>query len=227
MAKIKYSALVSGMRNKLNGSVASRNRYGDFWRNKTTPVNAQTAFQTNVRSLFAQNSSAWRGLTQAQRDGWIAAAPNYPFTDVFGDQMILSGNSLFLKLNQNLSNINAAGIEDAPLPVAIPSLGEVSLTSTDGAYSFAFDNSISGAFEIMVFACANVSPGKNYVKNLYKYVGHSSVLTSPLDVTSMITGRFGQPTAGQKVFVKCLVVSTATGQQGLPSQASVIATALP
>ena len=43
MAKIKMTAIVADMRNKLNGSVFSRNRGGAYIRTKVTPINPQTS----------------------------------------------------------------------------------------------------------------------------------------------------------------------------------------
>ena len=42
MAKILTTAIVADIRNKLNGSVFSKNRYGAYVRTKVTPVNPQT-----------------------------------------------------------------------------------------------------------------------------------------------------------------------------------------
>ncbi|MFO7161178.1 MAG: hypothetical protein DIU81_006830 [[Clostridium] cellulosi] len=222
MAKIKYSALVQSMRNKLNGSVASRNRYGDFWRNKTSPVNRQTTHQTAVRALFAANSSAWRGLTASQRQAWIEAAPNFPFTDVFGDQLTLSGNALYLKLNQNLQNAGEDPISEPPAPVAIPVLAGFKLTFADGVYSISWDNTVTGDFKLMIYAAPNVSTGRQYVKNLFKFCGVVDTLTSPQEISTLLTDRLGSLQAGTALWVKALLVSTDSGQQGLPSQASIV-----
>ena len=50
----------------------------------------------NVRNRLSTNSQAWRGLTEAQRQGWIDAAINFPFTDIYGNTKILSGQACML-----------------------------------------------------------------------------------------------------------------------------------
>ena len=95
MAKIKYSALVQEMRNKLNGSVLSKNRYGNYVRNKTTPVNPQTVFQQNQRSRLSAVSQAWSSLSEEARRGFARLAENHPYTDIFGDQKKLDGKAMF------------------------------------------------------------------------------------------------------------------------------------
>ena len=50
MAKILMTAIVADIRNKLNGSVFSKNRYGAYVRTKVTPVNPQSTAQQNTRN---------------------------------------------------------------------------------------------------------------------------------------------------------------------------------
>lgn len=222
MAKVKYSALLESMRNKLNGSVASRNRYGNYWRNKTTPINRQTSYQVAVRAQFAANSSAWRSLTPAEREAWRAAAPDFPFTDVFGDQLFLSGNSLYLKLNQNLQNMGASTIDNPPQPVTVENPDFTDLTASTSAVAVTVAAPTSANGVLMVYAAANVSPGKSFVKNLYKYIGTITGGATPVDITTQVQERFGALTTGTAVWVKILVGDNTTGQQGQPVQLSAI-----
>src|SRR4051794_38926446 len=122
MAKIKYSALVSDMRNKLNGSVMSQNRYGSFVRNKVTPVNPQTSYQQAARQSLGNLSSSFRELTAGQIAAWNRSGVNFPFTDIFGDIKHLSGQTLFVKLNANLEKVNSPRILQPPLPVGFPEI---------------------------------------------------------------------------------------------------------
>src|SRR5437867_2761155 len=118
MAKLLFTAVVADMRNKLNGTVFSKNRYGAYARTKVTPVNPQSTAQQNQRNTLSTNSAAWRGLTEAQRQSWIDGAINFPTTDIFGNSKILSGQALYVKFNNNLASIGVAPIDTAPTPVA-------------------------------------------------------------------------------------------------------------
>ena len=116
MAKVKFSALISEMRNKLNGSVFSRNRAGAYLRTKVTPINPRTSLQNAVRELLTSLSQNWRNLTEAQRDAWNAAVHNFQKTDIFGDMKTPSGINLYTKLNLNLANAGLILIDVPPLP---------------------------------------------------------------------------------------------------------------
>ena len=229
MSKIKYSALVSDARNKLNGSVLSKNRYGNYIRNKTTPVNPQTTFQQNARAALAANSQAWGGLTEAQRNGWKALAQELPFTDIFGDSKTLAGNSLYNKLNGNLQKIGESPIDDAPVKEAVPAIVAEALTasSTGGvlsSLSLQFSPSpIPAGVCAVIYATPGISPGRSFVKNQFRLISFANPAeTSAKNIFADYSYRFGTPASGQKIFVRIVFVSIATGQQGIPSEVMAV-----
>jgi len=216
------------MRNKLNGSVFSKNRYGAYVRTKVTPVNPQTTAQQNVRNRLATNAQAWRDLTETQRQGWIDAAPNFPVTDIFGNAKILSGSALYTSLNNNLAMIGEAAISDAPYPVAIPQLEITSVAADDSANTVIITATtpVPADFSMAVFATPNVTPGRSFVKNLFRFVqALAAAAAGPFDISAAYTALFGDPVTGNKVFVKAFYVSTITGQAGIPVQAQTIVVA--
>lgn len=229
MAKILTTAIVADIRNKLNGSVFSKNRYGSYVRTKVTPVNPQTTAQQNARNLLSTNSQAWRGLTEAQRQGWIDAAANFPFTDIFGNTKTLSGSALYIKLNNNLVAAGQAAIPDAPAPVAIPQLIITSLSAAETvpAVSLVFtDTPVPADFSIVVQTTGNVGAGKSFVKNLFRFTTNiAAAATSPANLLTAFQAIHGNPVAGQKIFVRAFMVSTITGQAGIPVQGMAIVAA--
>lgn len=229
MAKILFTAVVADMRNKLNGTVFSKNRYGSYTRTKVTPVNPQTDLQQEVRNRLSTNSQNWRGLTESQRLGWINAAPNFPRTDIYGNPKILSGNALYVALNNNLMNVNETAISDAPNPVAIPALSITSLTATAGTQSLSlgFDPSaVPTDFALLVQATPNVGPGISFVKNKFRKITFASAaVSSPLNILTAFQGHFGNVVEGMKIYVRCQLISTVTGQAGIPVTTSVIVAA--
>ena len=137
--KIKFGAIVTDGRNKIGGQVASKNKAGNYLKTKSTPTNPNTSFQAGVRNLFGSLAQSWRGLTQAQRDSWISGAPNFPYTDIFGDTKILSGFSLYMQLNSNLNAVGVTLLTTCPSPGTTPAatlsavLYDVGVTLTPNA----------------------------------------------------------------------------------------------
>lgn len=230
MAKILYSALVSDMRNKLNGSVMARNRYGSYVRTKVTPVNRQSAAQMNQRGQFGFLSANWRELTQEQRDGWNAAAINFPRTDIFGMSRNLSGQALYISLNRNLYNAGAALITDAPVPRGVADLQvAITLATSDGS-DFILNQTVAPAAlpadaAILVYATPPVSAGREFVKNLYKLI--QTVKAADVTAGEFQSGEaymsvFGNAREEMKVGVQYVTVNLSTGEASAPTSQLVI-----
>lgn len=228
MAKVLFTAVVADMRNKLNGTVFSKNRYGAYTRTKVTPVNPQTTAQQNARNILSTNSQNWRGLTETQRQSWIDAAPNFPFTDIFGNSKILSGQALYVKLNNNLNIVGEPAIATAPTPVSIPAFALTLVTADDSANTVIITGTtpVPANFALVVQATPNVTAGKSFVKNLFRNTSiQAAAATSPYDISADYVALFGDPVVGQKIFVRCFLVSTISGQAGIPVQAQTIVVA--
>lgn len=220
MAKVKYSALVSDMRNKLNGSVLSKNRAGNYIRNKVTPVNPQTAAQQANRQQLGSMSSAWNGLTESQRQSWRGAVASFPYTDIFGDRKELDGKSLMIKLNLNLLNAGQAQIASAPASVAVPELAIVSGTATvaDGVELVITPSTVPVGFSLLVYATPPVNGGVYFVKNKYRFLGTATATAGAVDLQALYNAKFGALSAsdvGKAVSVRCALVSNTTGQLGV------------
>jgi hypothetical protein len=102
-------------RGKLNGTVLSKNRYGNYARVKVTPVNPKTTDQQNRRGAFGNLAQLWPTLTEAQRQSWLeAASTGFPGHNIFGNPFDRQGNALFIGLNSNLFTIGEAPLTTAP-----------------------------------------------------------------------------------------------------------------
>ena len=215
MARIKYSALVSDMRNKLNGSVLSKNRYGSYVRNKVTPVNPQTARQVFQRSLLASMSQAWKGLTEAQRVAWRSAVELYQTTNIFGDIQKPSGNILFNRLNMNILNAGGTQINVPPLPIGADQITQinVAVTVAGGVYDVAFAPTVPAGHAMILEATPGVSAGISNANNQFRQVAVAPAgTTSPFDMSAEYIATFGAPAVGQKVFVRAKLVRLTTGE---------------
>jgi len=224
--KLKWGALVVDGRNKIGGHVASKNRAGSYLRTKVTPVNPQTTYQTNVRNRLAGLSTAWRGLSAGQRTAWNAAVADFAKTDIFGDLRNPSGFNLHQKLNNNLLNIGESVITSPPLPEAVDAFATFSFTSavTGALVTCYFTPNVGADHKVLVFATPNISPGISFVKSEYRQI---KVLpasqTSPVELTGEYNAKFGGPLiAGKQIFIRLVQIVMATGQAGLPIQASAI-----
>lgn len=131
MPKIKFSALVSGMSGKSNGSVFGSNNGGAYFRNNTSKTKTKTALNAKRKSLFSEVSGAWRGLSSEQQDTWRNAVSNYVVQNVFGDNRTPTGYELFMRLNNVRLEQGSAMLLEAPVPRSLPSLNDLELDFPD------------------------------------------------------------------------------------------------
>lgn len=228
MAKIKFSAWLTDARGKQSGTVFSKNRYGAYTRNRVTPVNPQTSFQTNVRNFLTTLSQGWRALTAGQRSSWNAAADNFLSSNIFADVIRLSGFNLFLRLNRNLQTIGVATLTSPPVPGAVFGLTTLSVVAdtTGGGLDITFTPAIPASDSVIVEATSPQSPGKSFFKSEYRVIDvFTSADASPQDAAAAYIAKFGAlPAVGTKIGIRMTGVNETTGQAGTPREFQVIAT---
>lgn len=224
--KVKYSALVSDMRGKLNGSVASKNRYGGYLRNKVTPSNPKSIHQVEQRAKLAQFSQGWRGLTEQQREAWNSAVSNWQKTNIFGDIVTPSGNTLYTRLNVNIANVGGSPVSLPPLPMGVEAPEGISAVITVGTSEMdvsVLPATVPAGHKLVVQATEPLSPGISNANNKFRVIKYGATLTSgDYDAWNDYTGRFGTPTIGMKVFFKIHFVRETTGEISQELKTSVI-----
>lgn len=248
--KIQFSALVSATSGKLNGSVASHNKGGAYFRNKGIVTNPDTSGQQDQRSRFGSMSQIWRTLTDAQREAWIAAAPNFPFQDRLQQTRYLSGSSLFVKLNTVLVKYGEAVIIVPPVQstfpvISLPVLNAVrDLTPVDPtqpmvftgtSFDFVTDADFSDNYIAVTEMTAGLSPGISSPGTKYRTsltwtpvpVGTSGTLDIGAAVQDAYNTAYGAQPVGSKIFMKVYMIDLNTGLKGAPISTYDIVTSIP
>lgn len=226
MAKVKFSALISEMRNKLNGSVFARNRGGNYLRTKVTPVNPQSLAQVQARALLTQFAQSWRGLTQAQIAAWNAAVDQWSTTDVFGDSVTPSGSALYVRLNINISLAGGTPLTTPPSPVGADALTALSVAADAGAGDFDVTfapSAVPANHALFVESTPMLSPGISNANNRFRRIATlAPAAASPADLFTAQTDKFGALIAGQKVLVRAKFINQLTGEVSQSLKASAI-----
>lgn len=225
--KIKYSALVSDARGKLNGSVASKNRYGNYLRNKITPTNPQTSAQSRMRALFGSVSRGWGALTQSQRNLWEDFSRQHPYNDIFGDSKVLQGSAMYQRVNLNLSKLEKALLVIPGSVSDIPPLEQVQALMEIGGDGSIEDMQVTGVFDdtttenqtMVVYATPPISPGRAFVKNDFRLIdwadGDGVSTDIKKDVSNKYREAFGDSVPDDyKIFVRAAILDVKTGLQG-------------
>ena len=228
-AKVKYGEMIADLRGKIGGSVHSRNRSGAYMRIKVSPVNPQSTYQSAVRAAFTALSQAWRALTAAQRTSWNAATSNFQKSDVFGDLKTPTGKNLYLGLNRTLELGGIANITTPPVPVGSFAFSGISLSAAAGAATMSLawtSGAVPAGMQVIVEATNQMSAGKNFFKNLFRYVQNLPAAdATPTSIYTAWNTRFGTLVAGQKIAVRCTPMNQATGERGVATIVTLIVAA--
>lgn len=131
MPKIKFSALVSGMSGKANGSVFATNNGGSYFRTNASKIKPKTASNSVRKSLFTGVSQAWRSLTSEQQTAWNNAVDAFVVQNAFGDNRTPTGYEVFTRLNNTRATYSLPILVNPPTPRDLPAVGEMELVFPD------------------------------------------------------------------------------------------------
>ena len=201
-----------GKRGKL---VASRNRFGQYHRERGPHKNHRTPAQKRVRGNLSDLARLWNQLSEDRRVAWRARAREVRSRRSLGQSGPLDGPLLFKKLNTVLATCGHDLLLDPPPHPQFAHNPVTGFAITDGADGLAFKLTLRQppVEDLMVYAWAPVNAGVEKNSN-YVYLG---LLPAPEDGQSDITTlylrklkewrklkdkRYQVPLAGSKVFVR-------------------------
>lgn len=226
--KVTPGPLVGQMSGRLGSAIASHNKGGPYFRNGTIPVTSTTSYALAAKARLGSQSQSWTSLSAANRQAWEEWAAQNPIVDRLGFQRILSGIAAFNQINTRLG---AAGQTLLTTPPIIASPGSLLTLVVDGDIGagdmdLTFTATPLGAGQMLwIRACLVDSPAINNVNSLLRFIGVSAAAeTSPFDIETLVTNRFGTPVVGQTLHVFVSVFDSATGLISPPLRDSVVVT---
>lgn len=224
--KAKFGAIVVDGRGKLGGHVASKNRAGSYFRTKVTPTNPKTQAQVTARSRFGTLSIAWAGIGDAPRLAWNNAVELWKSTNIFGDLKNPSGFNLYQRLNNNLAQVGVAAMTDPPLPAAIGAWTTFSfIPDNTGTMVLTFaPTPVPAGFAVLIDGTAPCSPGiKNANARFRRITSLAAAAATGVDIQAAYVTKFGTiAPIGNRVFLRAKYINIATGQVGLPVEATAV-----
>jgi hypothetical protein len=183
------------------GVTFSRNRNGQYVRNRSIPVNPGSTFQQSVRARFSSNAQNWRDLTSAQRAGWTDLGLQISRNDTLGQAYNLTGFQAYLLVNNNKLAAGDATVADAPLYAPPDPIVTVTLTLTAGAFSVAYTPTPLPAGTRAFVSCSpQRSAGRSFEGDIRLISVTPAAAVSPLNILAAYTARFGAPITGNRVF---------------------------
>lgn len=224
MARIRTGGLAAQLSGSLGGITFSHGRYGAYTRARSVPTNPNSTYQASTRAIMAYVSGLWKGLTEAQRESWRVWALTNPVMDPFGDSQILSGQAAHNKLNCRLKVQSDTVISIPPTTGAPVGLSSITLSTDIGAGNFQVaytPTPCAAGVGVWFWGCLVNSEGIRFVRNkLVRFHKDGGGSTSPVDIQTAATTRFGTLTVGAWFHVSVHTIDVASGLISTPLIAS-------
>lgn len=215
MALIKYGGGIVQMSGSIAGTTHARNRFGNYGRARTKPVDPRSERQMAARSLIQMLCEYWRGseMDDAKRVAWETYANSVSWYNKLGEAVQLTGFNHFIRSNAARMAVGGDVIAAGPAVLGLPASDPTFATSgseASGKITVTFDDDLDwcdedGGFFVLEMGQPK-SPTRNFFNGPWRLGGAiagDSVTppTSTVDIDAPFT-----LTAGQKVWCRAAII---------------------
>lgn len=189
-ALIKFGGGIIQMSGSIAGNTFARNRYGNYVRARTKPVNPNTAQQNLVRSVVATLTARWaQTLTAVQRTAWNLYADNVNMKNKLGETIHLSGFNHYIRSNAFLQRFGKTIVDAGPVIFELPEQDPAfNITASEVAQQItvAFDDAMDWDNETGGYLIYRQGQPQNAQRNFF---------AGPYKLLSFTAGETGVPVA--------------------------------
>jgi len=209
MALVKYGGGIVQMSGSIAGNTHARNRYGNYVRARTKPVNPNTDRQGNIRVTLSALAEAWNDeLSVAQRTAWNLYGSSTAMLNRLGETVYLSGFNHYVRSNSiRLFAGPASRIDAGPTSFTLPVVDPVFTVAcqNDNTIDITYDDTMDWCdldnAQMMVFMGSPKGQGRNFFAGPWRYAWRAvgSSVAPPASPSEGNTPPF-VITPGQKVW---------------------------
>jgi len=180
MALVKYGAGIVQMSGSIAGDVHARNRFGNYIRPRTKPVNPHSTRQEKSRTIVSFLAEYWHGdLIDTQRGLWRDYANSVIMKNRLGESIHLTGFNHFIRSNSAQLRMAEAVIPDAPTILNLPEKDPLLVCSEEdiAAQTFSFTCDTDGwapngdtKFGILLYQGEPQLASRNFFAGPWRYM---------------------------------------------------------
>ena len=152
MALVKYGGGITAMSGSIAGNTFARNRYCNYVRARTKPVNPRSYDQGRIRNAMSYLTTYWaQTLIDTERIAWNLYGSSVSMLNKLGEATFLSGYNQFLRSNVILKRIGIAPVKAGPTIFELPEAAApftVAGDASDHKLTVGFDNTAEWANEV-------------------------------------------------------------------------------
>ena len=122
MALIKYGGGIVQMSGSIAGQTHARNRFGNYMRARTKPVNPRSERQAGARVTMMFLAEQWREdpMDDAKRQAWETYAKGVDWHNKLGEVVTLTGFNMFIRSNAAILRAGGTYVQDGPPDIGLP-----------------------------------------------------------------------------------------------------------
>jgi len=172
MALIKYGGGIIQMSGSIAGNTHARNRFGNYMRARTKPVNPSSARQCGARIAIMYLAEQWREdpMTDAKRLAWEVYAASINWNNKLGETVKLTGFNHFIRSNASILRAGGTIVTDGPTDLGLPP-GDptIAVTGSEASQklSVTFDNTMDWAGEVGGYMVVEMGVPQNPTRNFF------------------------------------------------------------
>jgi hypothetical protein len=173
------SAFLDKASGSYGGVTASRNRFGQYFRQRSNPVNPSSSRQQAIRAIFSALAVYWsQFLSDAQRAAWNLYGDSVEMLNRLGDTVHLTGFNHFIRSNTAIKQGGGTQVNDGPTIFTLPEVDDTAVatvTETSQQISLAFDVNLPWVDEddahMLVLMSSPKAAGVDFIDGPYRYAG--------------------------------------------------------
>lgn len=180
MALVKYGGGIVQMSGSIAGTTHARNRFGNYARSRTKPVNPRSSRQMAARITIMYLAEQWREspMTDTIRTAWQTYANSVNWLNKLGETVTLTGFNMFMRSNAAMLRAGGAIVTAGPTDLGLPS-GDptfaVTASEATGLVSVAFDDTMDwldeeNAWLSVEMGCPQ-NPTRNFFNGPWRFMG--------------------------------------------------------
>jgi len=215
MALIKYGGGIVQMSGSIAGDTHARNRFGNYMRARTKPVNPKSARQSAARIIIMFLAEQWREspMDDAKRLAWETYAAGVNWNNKLGESIKLTGFNMFIRSNAALIAAGGSLITTGPPDIGLPpgdSALAVACDATAQKISVTFDEAFDWALETGAYLSVEMGHPQNPTRNFFGGPWRFAAGIAGVDTTGVSSPQLIDPpftlTPGQKVWCRAKII---------------------
>lgn len=215
MALLKYGGGIVQASGSIGGTTYARNRFGNYGRPRTKPVNPKSARQSLARASMQYLAEQWREppMDDPKREAWETYAKGVAWNNRLGEAVKLTGFNHFLRSNAALIRAGGSLITAGPPDIGLPP-GDtdfaVVCNATTQKISVTFNADFDWAKETGAYLSVEMampqSASRNFTGGPWRFAaGIPGVNTTGVSSPQLIDPPFTL-TPGQKVWCRAKII---------------------